>query len=119
MCRQFSDVKAGVTYMYVPLSVLSEERAQELRVESGFTFFRKLHAEIWSIRYVLYLTRVGRFAPGEKAALAAAINHNAHPRVIKVSFNADFGNNHFGTVTISAPERVSGVTNFVFLNFLD
>ena len=106
VCRPYTDMKAGVTFLYVPLSLLSEEMAQTLRAEDGFTFHRRSHSEIWSVRYVLYLTREGRFQPGEKDVIVRKVTQRAEGS-LRTFYSADYGTAHFGTVTVTSPVRVS------------
>jgi len=106
-------MKAGVTFLYVPLSLLSEEDAQALRTEDGFVFHRRTQSEIWSVRYVLYLTREGRFQAGEKDIIAWEIIQRASGS-LRTFYNAEYGTAHFGTVTVTSPVRVS-VTLYLFM----
>jgi len=114
VCRPYTDFKSATTYLYVAVEALTEDAARLLTAETGFVFHRKPHAEIWSVRYVLYLTRARRFLPGEKAALAAMVNSQVSAK-IRVSFNPDFGNSHFGTVTVTSPDRVRYSSKFLML----
>jgi len=56
------------------MDVLPEEQAVTMTNPAmGFTFHRRSYPELWSCRYVLYRTEVGRFQDGEKEALVAAV----------------------------------------------
>ena len=115
VCHPYTNFKSATIFLYVSVEALTEDAARLLTAETGFVFHRKPHAKIWSVRYVLYLTRARRFLPREKAALAALVNQQVSTK-IRVSFNPEFGNFHFGTVTVTSLDRVRYLSKFLLLS---
>lgn len=106
-CRTFTDRRLQTTYLYVPEELVGESVLAALTRENGFVLRHRVMPVVWSYKYAIYRVDSARFPAGEKTSLAAKVSGAAEGRSVRVTFNKDIGNEHWGLVTVMCHDKVS------------